>query len=163
MLGTISHESPPSSLLNSEAGSTPHSSWFLRPPGSSDQILTSARPASLGNAGADFVSLNVLPTSVERSTFIPKNGLQLEAYNLGVPRVSISVEYTGMPGPNGPRSENFPRDFDDSATNAPFLVPIISRTRSATVILQRQLGETSRHLRPRASYRHPRGRARSQC
>ena len=32
-----------------------------------------------GNAGADFVSLNFLPRSVERSTFMPKNGLQLDA------------------------------------------------------------------------------------
>ena len=74
--------------------------------------------------------------------FHPKNGLQLEAYNRGVPRASMSVEYTGTPGPNGPRSENRPRDFEASATNAPFLVPIISTTRSATVILQIQLGET---------------------
>src|SRR5690349_14138207 len=117
MPGTISHESPPSSLLNSEAGSTPHSSWFLRPPGSIDQMFTSARPSSLGNAGADLVSLKLLPMSVERSTFIPKNGLQLEAYRRGVPRVSISVEYTGIPGPYGPRSENRPRDFEASATN----------------------------------------------
>src|SRR5688572_19074158 len=101
--------------------------------------------------------------SVERSTFIPKNGLQFEAYNLGVPRASMSVEYTGTPGPNGPRSENFPRDFEASATNAPFLVPIISTTRSATVILRKRLGETSRHLRRRAWYRHHGDRGRSLC
>src|SRR4029450_301550 len=117
MPGTISHESPPSRLLNSEAGSTPHNSSFLLAPGSSDQMLTRARPSSLGNAGADLVSLKLLPMSVDRNTFIPKNGLQLEAYSRGVPRVSTSVEYTGTPGPNGPRSENLPRDFDDSATN----------------------------------------------
>src|SRR5688572_12833842 len=162
MPGAICHESPPSSLLNSAAGSTPQSSWFLRPPGSSDQILTSARPSSFGNAGADFVSLKVLPMSVDRSTFIPKNGLQFDAYSLGVPRVSIRVEYTGVPGPNGPRSENFPRDFEPSATNAPFLVPIISTTLSATVILRKRLGETSRHLRRRGWYRPRRGRARFQ-
>ena len=52
---------------------------FLPPPGSSDQMLASARPSSLGNAGADFVSLKLFPRSVERSTFMPKNGLQLEA------------------------------------------------------------------------------------
>src|SRR5688500_16344745 len=108
---TISHESPPSSLLNSAAGSTPANSWFLRTPGSSDQILTSARPSSLGNIGADLVSLKLLPKSVDRSTFIPKNGLQFDAYIRGVPRVSIRVAYTGTPGPNGPRSENLPRDF----------------------------------------------------
>ena len=79
MPATISHESPPSRLRNSDAGSTPHSSSFLPPPGSSDQMLASARPSSLGNAGADFVSLKLLPRSVERSTFMPKNGLQLEA------------------------------------------------------------------------------------
>src|SRR5436190_23050012 len=115
MPGTICHESPPSSLLNSAAGSTPHSSWFLRAPGSIDRILTGARPSSLGNAGADFVSLTVLPMSVERNTFIPKNGLQLDAYSRGVPRASMSVEYTGTPGPNGPRSENRPRDLEASA------------------------------------------------
>src|SRR5688572_13176945 len=101
--------------------------------------------------------------SVERSTFIPKNGLQFEAYNLGVPRASMSVEYTGTPEPNGPRSENLPRDFEASATNAPFLVPIISTTRSPTIILQRLLGETSRHLRRRAPYRRRPGRGRSRC
>ena len=62
---------------------------FLPAPGSSDQILASARPSSLGNAGADLVSLKLLPMSVERSTFMPKNALQLEAYICGVPRVSI--------------------------------------------------------------------------
>ena len=55
-------------------------------------MLASARPSPLGNAGADFVSLKLLPMSVERSTFIPKNGLQLDAYSRGVPRVSMSVE-----------------------------------------------------------------------
>ena len=104
MPGTISHESPPSRLLNSDAGSTPHQSSFLPLPGSIDQMLASARPSSFGNAGADFVSLKLFPMSVERSTFMPKNGLQLEAYRRGVPRVSMSVEYTGTPGPNGPRS-----------------------------------------------------------
>ncbi len=42
-------------------------------------MLASARPSSFGKAGADFVSLNVLPRSVERRTFMPKKGLQLEA------------------------------------------------------------------------------------
>jgi hypothetical protein len=79
MPSTISHESPPSSLLNSEAGSTPHHSSFFLSPASSDQMFARARPSSFGNAGADFVSLNVFPRSVERSTFMPKNGLQLEA------------------------------------------------------------------------------------
>src|SRR6202166_4920678 len=104
MPGTISHESPPSWLLNNEAGSTPHQSSFLPAPGSIDQIFASVRPSSLGKAGADFVSLKLFPMSVERNTFMPKNGLQLEAYRRGVPRVSISVEYTGTPGPKGPRS-----------------------------------------------------------
>ena len=89
MLVAISHVSPPSSLRNSEAGSTPHHRSFLPAPVSSDQMLASARPSSLGNTGADFVSLNDFPRSVERSTFIPKNGLQFDAYRRGVPRVSI--------------------------------------------------------------------------
>src|SRR5262245_54618252 len=79
MPDTISHESPPSSLLNNDAGSTPHHSSRLFGPGTSDQMLTSARPSSFGNAGADFVSLKLLPRSVEHRTFIPKNGLQLDA------------------------------------------------------------------------------------
>src|SRR2546425_8361270 len=86
--GTISHESPPSWLLNSDAGSTPHHSSFLPPPGSSDQMLASVRPSSFEKAGADFVSSKLFPEFVERSTFMPKNGLQLEAYRRGVPRVS---------------------------------------------------------------------------
>src|SRR5215470_7244990 len=80
MPGTSSQESPPSWLLNKDAGSTPHHRSFLPPPASSDQMLASARPSSLGNAGADFVSLKLFPMSVERNSFIPKNGLQLEAY-----------------------------------------------------------------------------------
>ncbi len=44
-----------------------------------DQMFARARPSSLGNAGADLVSLKLLPMSVERSTFMPKKGLQLEA------------------------------------------------------------------------------------
>src|SRR5215471_9653751 len=79
MPATISHESPPSWLLNKDAGSTPHHRSFLPAPASSDQILMSARPSSFGNAGAVFVSLKLFPISVERNTFIPKNGLQLEA------------------------------------------------------------------------------------
>ena len=51
-------------------------------------MLASARPSSLGNAGADFVSVKLFPMFVERNTFMPKNGLQLEAYRRGVPRVS---------------------------------------------------------------------------
>src|SRR6185312_3159998 len=76
---TISQLSPPSVERKSEAGSTPHQSSFLASPGSNDQILASARPSSLGNAGADFVSLNFLPRSFETRTFMPKNALQLEA------------------------------------------------------------------------------------
>ena len=79
MPGTISQESPPSLLRNSDAGSTPHHRSFLSSPDSSDQMLANARPSSLGNAGADLVSLNFLPRSVERKTFMPKNALQLEA------------------------------------------------------------------------------------
>src|SRR5438552_11141227 len=134
---TISQESPASLLLNSDAGSTPHHKSFLPPPASSDQMLASARPSSLGNAGADFVSLKLFPMSVERNTFMPKNGLQLEAYRRGVPRVSISVEYTGTPVPKGPRSSNFRLGFAASATNTPFLVPMVRMTRSATFNLLR--------------------------
>jgi len=54
-------------------------------------MLARARPSSLGKAGADFVSLNDFPRSLETSTFIPKKGLQLEPYRRGLPRVSISV------------------------------------------------------------------------
>jgi len=79
MPGTISHEFPPSWLLNSEAGSTPAHSSFFALPGSIDQMFTSARPSPLGNAGAVLVSLKLLPMSVDLSTFIPKNGLQLDA------------------------------------------------------------------------------------
>src|SRR6266550_4904637 len=142
MPGTISHESPPSWLLNRDAGSTPHINSFLSflpPPASSDQMLTSARPSSLGNAGADFVSSKVFPMLVERNTFMPKNGLQLEAYRRGVPRVSISVEYTGMPGPKGPHSAKLRLGCAPSATNTPFLVPMVRTTRSAIFNLQRLL------------------------
>ena len=103
-------------------------------------MFARARPSSLGNAGADFVSLKVFPRSVERNTFMPKNGLQLEAYSRGVPRASMSVEYTGTPGPKGPRSAKLRRAFAASATNTPFLVPMVIRTRSAMLNL----------LRPRA-------------
>src|SRR5262245_28108911 len=88
---TISQESPPSVLLKSDAGSTPHHRSFLVSPASSDQLLASARPSSFGKAGADLVSLKLFPRSVERRIFIPKNGLQLEAYSRGLPRVSISA------------------------------------------------------------------------
>src|SRR5580693_171758 len=131
MPGTISHESPPSRLLNNDAGSTPHQRSFLPAPGSSDQIFASARPSSFGNAGADFVSLKLFPRSVERSTFMPKNGLQLEAYTRGAPRVSINVAYTGTPGPNGPRSVKVRLVFAASATNTPFRVPMAMMRRSA--------------------------------
>jgi hypothetical protein len=79
MPGTICQVSPPSWLRNNAAGSTPHQSSFLPSPGSSDQMFASARPSSFANAGADLVSLNVSPRSVERRTFMPKKALQLEA------------------------------------------------------------------------------------
>src|SRR5438309_11048719 len=79
MPGTISQESPPSLLRKSDAGSTPHHRSFLLSPASSDQMLASARRSSFGNAAADFVSLNFLPRSVDRRTFMPKHALQLEA------------------------------------------------------------------------------------
>src|SRR5258707_14336217 len=128
MPGTISHESQTSRLLNNEAGSTPHQSSRLPAPGSIDQMFASARPSSFGNAGADFVSLKLFPMSVERSTFMPKNGLQLEAYTRGVPRVSISVEYTGTPGPKGPRSAKLRLGLAESTTNTPFFVPMVRTT-----------------------------------
>src|SRR5437867_3143568 len=139
--GTISHESPPSALWNSDAGSTPHHSSLRSFPGSSAQMLASARPSSFGNAGADFVSLNDLPRSVERSTFIPKNALQLDAYIFGAPRVSTRVEYTATPEPNGPRSAKERRLFAPSATNKPFLVPMERITRSGIINLLRPRGE----------------------
>ncbi len=79
MPGAISQLSPPSRLRKSEAGSTPHHNSFFAVPGSSDQMLASARPSSLGNAGAAFVSEKLLPRFFERNTFMPKNGLQLDA------------------------------------------------------------------------------------
>src|SRR6266478_2377034 len=87
MPGTISQESPPSLLRKSDAGSLPHQRSFLSSPASRDQMLASARPSSFGNAGADFVSLKFLPTSVDSRTFMPKKGLQLEAYRRGAARV----------------------------------------------------------------------------
>src|SRR5262245_45159934 len=79
MPSTISHESPPSWLRNSDAGSTPHHRSFESAPASRDQMLASARPSSLGKVGADLVSLNFFPRSVETRTFMPKKALQLEA------------------------------------------------------------------------------------
>src|SRR5579863_2955807 len=133
MPGTISHESPLSRLLNNDAGSTPHQRSFVPLPGSMAQMFAIARPSSFGNAGADFVSLKLFPRSVERNTFMPKNGLQLEAYTRGVPRVSISVEYTGTPGPKGPRRAKLRLGLAASATNTPFLVPIVRMIRSAII------------------------------
>src|SRR5215831_19855541 len=168
MPGTKSHESPPSWLLNKDAGSTPHHSSFLPLPASSAQMLASARPSSLGNAGADFVSVKLFPMSVERNTFMPKNGLQLEAYMRGVPRASISVEYTETPGPKGPRSAKLRLGFAASATNTPFLVPMVRMTRSVIFNLPRPpAGSLPRPLaaalcRPRRGRAHcPSSRTRS--
>jgi hypothetical protein len=58
-----------------------------------------------------------------------------------VPRASISVAYTATPGPNGPRSAKLFRLFDPSATNTPFLVPMVSSTRSGMVSLLRLRAE----------------------
>src|SRR6185436_9524403 len=99
MPSTISQFSPLSRLRNNEAGSTPVSSSFLLEPASMDQMFASARPSSVGNAGAEDVSLKDLPRSVERMIFMPKNGLQLEKKMFGELRVSTSAEYAGTPGP----------------------------------------------------------------
>ena len=111
-------------------------------------MLASARPSSLENAGADFVSLKLFPRSVERRILFPKKGLQFDAYRRGLPRSSMSVEYTGVPWPNGPRNAKRRRVFALSATNAPFRVPIVSITRSAITILLRPPEEWSRHRQP---------------
>ncbi len=79
MPSTISQESPASPLRKREAGSIPAQISFRPGPGSRAQMLARARPSSLGKAGADLVSLKVWPRSVERRTFMPKKGLQLEA------------------------------------------------------------------------------------
>jgi len=42
-------------------------------------MFASARPSSFAKAGADFVSSKLFPRFVERSSFMPKNGLQLDA------------------------------------------------------------------------------------
>src|SRR5437870_11566806 len=130
MPGTISHESPPSWLLNKAAGSTPHQSSLFPPPASSDQMLASVRPSALEKAGADFVSLKLFPRSVDTSTFMPKNGLQLDAYKRGVPLVSIRVVYIGSPRPKGPRSLKLLLDFAASAIKSPFLDSNSGITRS---------------------------------
>src|SRR4026208_2611288 len=74
MPGTSSHESPPSVLLNKDAGYTPHHNSFLPGPGSIDQMLATTRPSSFGKAGPDLVSSKVLPMLVERNTLLPKKG-----------------------------------------------------------------------------------------
>ena len=79
MEGTFAQESPASSLRKRAAGSTPHSRSFFPAPASRDQMLATARPSSLGNAGAVFVSSKDFPRSFERRIFIPKKGLQEEA------------------------------------------------------------------------------------
>ena len=94
-------------------------------------MLFKARPSFLGKAGIDLVSLNFLPRSVDRSTFIPKKGQQLEAKMFGVPRLSIIAEYTVTPGRKGPRREKRPRVLADLAMNNPFLVPMHNTIRSA--------------------------------
>src|SRR5262249_6529616 len=142
MPGTISQESPLSLLLNSAAGSTPHHRSFLSAPASSDQMLARARPSSFGKAGADFVSLKLLPRSVERRTFIPKKALQLEAKIRGPPRVSSTVAKTATPAPNGPRSAKRRRALGDSATNRPFFVPTHKITRFAIINLLRLRAES---------------------
>ncbi len=54
-----------------------------------------------------------------------------------MPRASMRVEYTGTPGPNGPRSAKLRLPLAASATNTPFLVPIVTTTRSAMLNLPR--------------------------
>ena len=61
-------------------------------PDSKDQIFASERPSFSGKAGADSVSLNSSPKSLETRTFVPKNALQLDAKIRGFDRASINVE-----------------------------------------------------------------------
>src|ERR1041385_3373843 len=133
MPGTISQLSPPSRLRKKLPGPTPAQISFFSGPSSSDQILARARPSPSGNVGADLVSFQVFPRLVDLRIFIPKNALQLDAYITGLlPRLSTSVEYTATPDPNGPVNENLPLDFEASATNAPFLVPMVRTIFSGT-------------------------------
>ena len=48
---------------------------FLRAAG----LLVAGQLLPQARAGKSFVSLKLFPMSVERSTFMPKNGLQLDA------------------------------------------------------------------------------------
>jgi hypothetical protein len=60
----------------------------------------------------------------------------------GVPRVSISDEYTATPDPKGPRSVNLRLAFAASATKTPFLVPMLRTTRSDMFNLLRLRAES---------------------
>ena len=51
-----------------------HISFFVSP-ASNDQMLANARQSFFENAGADFVSLNFLPRSVERRTLHAEEGI----------------------------------------------------------------------------------------
>ena len=57
----------------------------------------------------------------------------------------MSVEYTGTPGPKGPRSMNLRRALAASATNTPFRVPMVTTTRSA-ISASRNRGQEREHV-----------------
>src|SRR5258708_19732541 len=102
MPGTRSHESPPSCLLNKGAGSTPHHRSFFPPPASSDQMLASARPSSLGNADPDLISVKLFPRFVQRNPFSPKNAFHPEPFIPASPPPPIRPPYPSTPPPHRP-------------------------------------------------------------
>jgi hypothetical protein len=75
----------------------------------------------LGNAGPDFVSLKLFPMSVERNTFMPKNGLQLEAYSAVSARVDQRRVHRDAGTEGSAQRESCASASRPQATNTPFL------------------------------------------
>jgi len=90
--GTMFPGKPPSRLLNKEAGSMRTKSSCPIAPASSDQMFASARPSSLGKAGADFVSLKFFAEVRRAQDFHAEESIATRAKSRGVPRVSMNAE-----------------------------------------------------------------------
>jgi hypothetical protein len=75
--------------------------------------------------------------SVDRNTFMPKNGLQLDAQARRTARVN-QRRIHGDPRTERPQQRNVRLDAAASTTNTPFFVPMVRMTRSATLNLLRR-------------------------
>ena len=100
-------------------------------------MLASARPSSLGKAGRRLRLLEALPQVRRTQHLHAEERIAARGIDSGVAARVDQRRVHGDAGPERPAQRELRRGFAASATNTPFLVPIVRITRSRHVNLLR--------------------------